>query len=141
MLLKTFFIMIGIGGFADFLNYFIKKLLFILITKNWDKLLRFKYLLQIIGVPLLIYYYLKELKISPNPSNESLKKKIFLLIAYSMTNFTGSIILPPTNHRANLRIELLIYNAILISYLLAYPTAYISVLCHLYFLTLCVSVN
>ena len=45
VLLKTFFIMLGIGGFADFWNYFIKKFVYIVLTKKYDKLFRFKYLL------------------------------------------------------------------------------------------------
>ena len=133
--------MIGICGFADFWNYFIKKFLFILINKKYDKLLKFKFILQVFGVPLLIYYFLKELRISASPYNDSVSKKLFLLLSYSVTNFMGALILPPTNYRANLRLELLIYNAILLSYLLAYPTAYISVLCLLYFLTLSVSAD
>jgi hypothetical protein len=43
--LKTFFVMLGMGGFADFLNSFVKKLLFILMTRKFDKLFKFKYLL------------------------------------------------------------------------------------------------
>ena len=131
--------MIGIGGFADFWNYFIKKFLYILLNRKFEKLFKFKYLLQVVGVPVLIYYFVKELRISASPYNESVTKKLFLIFSYSLTNFAGALILPPTNHRANLRLELLIYNALLLSYLLAYPTAYISVLCLLYFLTLSVT--
>ena len=130
--------MIGIGGFADFWNYFIKKFLYILVNKKFDKLFKFKYMIQVVGVPVLIYYFVKELRISASPYNESVAKKLYLLLSYSLTNFAGALILPPTNRRANLRLELLIYNALLLSYLLAYPTAYISVLCLLYFLTLSV---
>jgi hypothetical protein len=133
--------MIGIGGFADFWNYFIKKFLFILLTRKFDKLFRFKYLLQVTGVPLLIYYFMKELRISANPYNENVLMKLLLLFSYSLTNFAGSLILPATNHRANLRLELLIYNALLLSYLLAYPTAYVTVLCLLYLWTLSVSIG
>jgi hypothetical protein len=131
--------MIGMGGFADFWSAFIRKFVYIVMTKKVEKFFKFKYLLQAIGVHILIYYYLKELRISASPVNESVKIKLSILLIYSMSNFLCLLILPATTRRSNFRLELLIYNAILLSYLLSYPTAYISVLCSLYFLTLSVS--
>ena len=112
--LKTFFVMLGMGGFADFLNSFVKKLLFILMTRKFDKLLKFKYLLQVVGVNLLMYYFIKELRICASPNTERVYLKLFFLLFYSFSTFVSSLILPPTNYRANFRLELLIYNTIML---------------------------
>ncbi len=131
--------MLGMAGFADFLNSFVKKLLFILITKKFDKLFKFKYLLKIVGVNLLLYYFIKELRICASPYTERVYLKLFFLLTYSFSTFMSSLILPATNYRANFRLELLIYNTIMLSYLLAYPTAYLSMLMLLYAFSLAVS--
>ena len=130
--LKTFFVMLGMGGFADFLNSLVKKLLFVLMTRKFDKLLKFKYLLKLVGINLLLYYYIKELRICASPYSERAYLKLFFLFSYSFSTFMSSMILPPTNYRANFRLELLIYNTIMLSYLLVYPTAYLSMVMLLY---------
>jgi hypothetical protein len=131
--------MLTIGGYGDFLNHFVRKFLFILIAFKFDKLFKFKYLLQVFGINLLSYYLIKELRFCINPQNESLFLKLFILFAHSTTNFLCVLMLPPTNHRANLRLELLIFNSVLLSYLLTYPTIYLSVIKVLYGFVLLVS--
>jgi hypothetical protein len=131
--------MLGMGGFSDFLNSFVKKLVYILMTRKFEKIFKFKYLLQVVGVNLLMFYFITEIRICASPYTESIFLKMFFLLYYSLTNFSCTLILPPTNYRANFRLELLIYNTLMLSYLLVYPTAYLSVLMPLYGLALMVS--
>lgn len=84
------------------------------------------------GVNLLMYYFIKELRICASPNTERVYLKLFFLLSYSFSTFVSSLILPPTNYRANFRLELLIYNTIMLSYLLVYPTAYLSMVMLLY---------
>jgi hypothetical protein len=131
--------MLGMGGFADFLNIFVKKLVYILMMKKFDKLFKFKYLLKVVGVNLLIFYFIREIRICASPYTESIFLKVFFLLYYSLSTFLCTLILPPTNYRANFRLELLIYNTLMLSYLLVYPTAYLTVLLPLYALALTVN--
>lgn len=74
------FIMLGMYGFSEFLTVFLRKLLFLVLTSKYERLLKFKYLLQLGGLTLLLYYYGKETRISLRPS-ETVILKIYLVLS------------------------------------------------------------
>lgn len=133
--------MLGMWGFVDFLIQFINKFIFLLFTHKYDKLIRYKYLLQFIGLTILLYYYAKEVRICVNAAADSVVMKLHFLFSYTLVNFLGIIFLPPNNHRANLRLELIIYNAIMLSYFLTYPITYYTLVMLIYDLALFVIFN
>ena len=67
--------------------------------------------------------------------------KLYLLSVYTFVNLLAVLLLNPNNHRANLRLELLILNSMLLQYLLTYPTAYVTLLFIIYDLSLIVTLS
>ena len=110
-------------------------------TGKYERVFKFKYMLQLLGISMMLYYYSKEMRICINPKNESTFMKLAVLLSHTFLNLICQNIIPKelARHRANFKLELLIYNAVMFQYLLTYPNCYSNLLFILHNLLLAVS--
>jgi hypothetical protein len=92
--MRVGFILLGTLGLTDYLSTFMKKLMFLLLTLRLEKILKFKYLLQLCGLSMLLYFYAREMRLGPNPSVDGKVLKLCLILTQPCVSYIGMVLLP-----------------------------------------------
>ena len=138
ILIETIVEMFIIGGMASFLAQFMRKKIYLWHQKP-EKLLKLKYLMQLIGYVLLIFYVCKEVRIARQYNSFFMKLRILLSFTFVILNI--NIIMPITQYRQMIMIELFIESFMLISYTLTYPCTYVTLIHLIYEVSILVRFN
>jgi hypothetical protein len=118
-----------------------KKLIFLVVTKKYEMIMKLKYLVQIGGMTLMLYYYAREIKISLNPLNDNMMIKLSFVLTHSFFCLLSDILFTSNHggcfkHKLRFKCEYLVIASLFINYTLAYSTCDIFVTYSLYNLAL-----
>lgn len=126
IIVRVLFILLGMAGFGDFLSIFMGKLIFLMATRKYDKILKLKYLIQVLGINMMLYYYAKEIRVSLNPLNDKTHIKVGILVIQSIVNIMAETLFATgatgQKHRMQLKGKHMIITGVFLQYTLTYAS-------------------